>query len=110
MEAQDGEKTVKIEVDAQGGIKIESTEKKNGKDVTEKFAAKDLDDLKKNQPKGHEIYQQYERYLNRVGAIREALGELVALQAGPPDRAMPKPGHGGADDREPGTDLGRFDG
>ena len=68
LEAQNGDKSVKIEVDAQGAIQIESTEKKNGKDVTEKFAAKNVDELKKNNPKGHEVYQQYERYLNRVGA------------------------------------------
>ncbi len=70
IDAQDGEKTVKIEVDPQGEIKIASTEKKNGKDVTEKFAAKNMDELKKNHPKGHEIYQQYEGYINRAAAAR----------------------------------------
>ncbi len=87
VEVQDGEKTVKIEVDAQGGIKIESTEKKNGKDATEKYAAKNVDELKKNQPKGHVIYKQYERYVNRAAQDLEPL-EAAASEAAPPDRLL----------------------
>ena len=70
VEVQENDRTVKIQEHPKDGIHIEVTEKKNGKDVTEKFAAKNLDELKKNNPKGHEIYKQYERYMNRPEAAR----------------------------------------
>ena len=55
---EDG-KTVKIEDDPAKGIKIEVTEKQNGKEVTKKYEAKNAEDLKKNQPAGYELFKKY---------------------------------------------------
>ncbi len=55
---EDG-KTVKIQDDPAKGIKVELTEKQNGKEVTKKYDAKNVDDLKKNQPAGYELYKKY---------------------------------------------------
>jgi hypothetical protein len=56
--SEDGRK-IKIQDDPANGIKIESTEKENGKETTKKYEAKNADDLKKNQPAGYEIYKKY---------------------------------------------------
>ena len=54
---EDG-KTVKIVEDPARGIKIELTEKQNGKDVTKKYDAKNVEDLKKI-PAGYDLYKKY---------------------------------------------------
>ncbi len=55
---EDG-KTVKIVDDPAQGIKIEATEKQNGKEVTKKYEAKNAEELKKKQPAGYELYKKY---------------------------------------------------
>ncbi len=55
----DGDRKVKIVENPNGAIQIEVTEKKNGKETTRKYDAKNADDLKKNHPDGHKIYDQY---------------------------------------------------
>jgi len=55
---EDG-KTVKIVDDPAQGIKIEATEKQNGKEVTKKYEAKNVEELKKKQPAGYELYKKY---------------------------------------------------
>ena len=55
---EDG-KTVKIQDDPAQGIKIELTEKQNGKEVTKKYEAKNVEELKKKQPAGYELYKKY---------------------------------------------------
>ncbi|MEI8374967.1 MAG: hypothetical protein WCJ35_19255 [Planctomycetota bacterium] len=55
--SEDG-KTVKIQDDPAQGIKIELTEKQNGKEVTKKYDAKNVEELKK-QPAGYELYKKY---------------------------------------------------
>ncbi len=61
IEVHDGERSVKIHDDPAKGIKMEVTQKKDGKEVTEKFEAKDADDLKKNHPQAHKIYEEFSR-------------------------------------------------
>ncbi len=56
--SEDG-KNVKIQDDPAKGIKIELTEKENGKEVTKKYEAKNVEDLKKNHPAGYELYKKY---------------------------------------------------
>ena len=55
----DGDRKVKIVENPNGAIQIEVTEKKNGKETTRKYDAKNADELKKNHPDGHKIYNQY---------------------------------------------------
>jgi len=59
ISATDDGKTVKIKDDPAQGIKIELTEKQNGKEVTKKYEAKNVEQLKKNQPAGYELYKKY---------------------------------------------------
>lgn len=81
IEAQDGERKVKIHEDPNQGIKIEVTEKKDGKEVTEKYEAKNADELKKNHPEAHKIYEQY----NRNGGGIQIRANAVPVQP----RAVP---------------------
>ena len=56
--SEDG-KTVKILDDPAQGIKVELAEKQNGKEVTKKYDAKNVEELKKNHPAGYELYKKY---------------------------------------------------
>ena len=71
--ASDGDKTVKIEDDPAKGIKIESTDKVNGKEVTKKYEAKNVEELKKKQPDGYKLYKEYGDQGNG-GAMQLQLG------------------------------------
>ncbi len=59
IEVEENGRKIKINEDPNNGIKIEVTEKINGKEVTKKYEAKNADDLKKNHPEGHKIYEKY---------------------------------------------------
>ena len=76
IKATDGDKKVKIEDDPNNGIKIEYTDKVNGKEVTKKYEAKNVEDLKKKQPEGYKIYKEYDQQGNG-GAVQ------LNIQAGP---------------------------
>jgi hypothetical protein len=52
-------KTVKIQDDPAQGIKVELTEKENGKEVTKKYEAKNVEELKKKHPAGYDLYKKY---------------------------------------------------
>lgn len=66
MQNVNGVKTIKVEEngrkvqivdDPQNGIKMEVTEKVDGKEQTKKYEAKDADDLQKKHPDAHKIYE-----------------------------------------------------
>jgi hypothetical protein len=80
--SEDG-KTVKIEDDPGKGIKVELTEKVNGKEVTKKYSAKNAEELKKKQPAGYEIYKKYASDQGGNGALQ------LQIQAGGLMPAMP---------------------
>ena len=85
--SEDG-KTVKIQDDPAQGIKIELTEKQNGKEVTKKYEAKNVEELKKKQPAGYELYKKYGGEQPGNGAMQ------LRIQAGAGhcrSRAMPSP-------------------
>jgi hypothetical protein len=86
---EDGRK-VKISEDANRGIEIEVTDKENGKEVTKKYAAKTVEDLKKNEPEGYKIYEKYQ---NQGGAIQingiQLLPQAVPVPGLP--QAVPRP-------------------
>ena len=58
-EVQEQGKKITIQDDPNNGIKVEITEKKNGKDVTKKYSAKNKDELKKKHPEAYKVYQKY---------------------------------------------------
>ncbi len=59
IEVQEGERKIKIEIAPNNGIQMEVTEKKDGKQVTEKYAAKDEAELKKKHPEAHKLFEKY---------------------------------------------------
>ncbi|MGD0899278.1 MAG: hypothetical protein ABR915_15685 [Thermoguttaceae bacterium] len=75
IDAEEDGKKIKIVDDPQKGIKIEVTSKKDGKDVTEKYEAKDAEELKKKQPEGYKVYKQY-------GEGHGAGGAQIQIQVG----------------------------
>ncbi|MCA9070080.1 MAG: hypothetical protein KDA84_14205, partial [Planctomycetaceae bacterium] len=87
IEVTEGQREVKIIEDPQKGITVEITEQKNGKTATEKFEAKDADDLKKKHPKA---YEDYKKYSDQGNGIRLRFGRAAALPIG--GRAVPRIG------------------
>jgi hypothetical protein len=87
IKVTEGDKKVEIQDDGKGGdIKIEATEKVEGKDKTEKYEAKNLEELKKNHPEGAKLY---EKYSQNGGGI-----QIRAIQIQPgqlPNRFNPVP-------------------
>ena len=80
VEVEDGDRKVKIEDDPNKGIRVEITEKKNGREVTKGFEAKTEDDLKKNHPEAH---AEYEKYGNGFGLEVRAGGAVPINPAVP---------------------------
>jgi hypothetical protein len=58
IESQEKDKKVKIHDDPDKGIQIEVTETKDGKEETKKYEAKNAEELKKNHPEAHKIYEE----------------------------------------------------
>jgi hypothetical protein len=87
IKATDGDKTVKIEDDPVNGIKIACTDKVNGKEITKKYEAKNVDELKKKQPEGYKLYKEYGEQQGNMGAVQLQFGAapLLPMQPG----AMP---------------------
>lgn len=70
IDVDDNGKKFKLIEDPDKGIEGEITETKEGKEATEKFAAKDVDELKKKHPEAHKLYEQYAK----GGGIRVEIG------------------------------------
>ncbi|HTN77851.1 MAG TPA: hypothetical protein VL096_21480 [Pirellulaceae bacterium] len=68
IEAVEGDRTVKINTAAGGEIKMKVTEKKDGKDETKEYEAKNADELKTKHPEAHKLYEQYG--LQAAGGVR----------------------------------------
>jgi hypothetical protein len=66
METDDGQRKVKIVEDPDKGIEVEITQKQDGKETTEKFQAKNAEELAKKDPEIHRLYQN----MQNVGGMR----------------------------------------
>lgn len=84
IDAQDGNRKVKITDDPNNGIKMEITETKDGKDETKKYEAKNADELKKNHPDAHKLFEEY----SKPGGGIQIGG--IQLQPGFPPGALPQ--------------------
>jgi hypothetical protein len=80
IEHQDGDKITKVKDVPGGGIEAETTEKVNGKDITRKVEAKDLDDLKKKDADAARIYEQYGTRAARPGVANPILQNPDAIK------------------------------
>lgn len=58
IETDDGQRRIKIVEDANKGIQVEITEKKDGEDRMEKFQVKDGKELAERHPDAHAVYQR----------------------------------------------------
>lgn len=78
---EEANRKLKIVDSGAGGIKMEITETKDGKETTRKVEAKDADDLKKKDPDAHKIYEEFGKQANgiqiQIGAIPGAPGAPV---------------------------------
>lgn len=61
IEAEENGKKIKINDDPANGIKMEVTEKKDGKEATQKYEAKDAAELKTKHPEAHKLYEEYSK-------------------------------------------------
>ena len=84
IEADENGKKVRIDDDPQNGIKMEVTTQKDGKDITEKYEAKNADELKKNFPEAHKLYKQYSDGMGgNMGGIQIQMGKAIQIGGGP---------------------------
>lgn len=58
-EVKDKDRQVKIVDDPDKGLQLEVTETKDGKETTQKYEAKNADELKTKHAEAHKIYEQY---------------------------------------------------
>jgi hypothetical protein len=68
-------------------IKIEVTSKTNGKDSTEKYEAKDVEELKKKHPEAHKFYRGWENQGNPLGFPQGIPFNAVQIHL-PPDQQV----------------------
>jgi hypothetical protein len=94
INAVDDGKTVKIVDDPAQGIKVELTEKQNGKEVTKKYEAKNVEELKKL-PAGYDLYKKYVEGQPGNGIVVRAGGGILlpnnAVPVLPPGLGIPVP-------------------
>ena len=77
IEADEEGRSVKIKDDPNQGIKIEITEKKDGKEETKKYEAKNAEELKKNHPEAHKVYEEFSKQGNPIKI--QAFGGPIAV-------------------------------
>jgi hypothetical protein len=61
IDIKEQDRSIKIHEDPDKGITVEIVEKKDGKDVKEKYEAKDVAELKKKHPEAHKVYDKYHK-------------------------------------------------
>lgn len=81
---EEANRKIKIEDAGPGGIKMEITETKDGKETTRKVEAKDADDLKKKDPDAHKIFEEFKQQGN---AIQIQIGAMPGLPGAAPGAA-----------------------
>jgi len=59
IDVQDNGRKISIKEDANGAIEMNVTEKVNGQEQTQKFTAKNADELKQRHPEAEKLYQRY---------------------------------------------------
>jgi len=89
IEAEERNRKVKIVDDPKAGIKVEVTTEKNGKKTTEKYEAKDAEELKKKHPEAHKIYKQYEKTAGGMVVQVQVAGGNAPIRV--PRAAVPRP-------------------
>lgn len=92
-EVKDKDRQVKIVDDPDKGLTLEVTETKDGKETTQKYEAKNADELKTKHAEAHKIYEQYgakgaEIKIGGFGLV-PGIAPAVPLPIAPAPRAIP---------------------
>jgi hypothetical protein len=85
IDAEEADRKIKIHDDPAKGIEMEITEKKDGKDVIQKYEAKNAEELKTKHPEMHKLYEQYAK--GPAGGIR--IEAFAGGFPGIPGRVLP---------------------
>ncbi len=95
IEVVEGARTIKIEEDPAKSIKVKVTEKKDGKDETKEYEAKNAEELKEKHPEGHKLYEEYAKGAGgiRIEGLRieAAPGGFGGIVPGAPIRRLEPP-------------------
>jgi len=81
VEVEENGRKVKVVDDPKGGLQAEITETKNGKETTQKYSAKDADELKQKSPEAHKIYEQFGK--QAPNGVRVQIGGAIIPQQAP---------------------------
>jgi len=84
IEVTETDLKVKITEEPAGGVQLEVTRKKDGKESTEKYSAKSRDELKKKQPEAYRLYDKYAQQPNARIQVRTQPGVPGGVPAVPP--------------------------
>ncbi len=95
VKIEEGNRKIKINDGSGQPIKIEVTTRVNGKDSTEKYEAKDVDELKKKHPEAYRIYTEApppdQEVRNAILILRSSHMQIERLTKGDQvQRAMPE--------------------
>jgi hypothetical protein len=82
VEVDENGKIIKILDDPNNGITVTVTEKVDGKDKTSTYAGKTAEELKKNHPQAHDLYEKYTKNPLGLGNIQLRIGGGIQLQPG----------------------------
>jgi hypothetical protein len=88
IETDDGQRKVKIIEDPNKGIEVEITQKRDGKETTEKFQAENAEELAKKDPEIHKLYQK----MQNVGGMQIQAVPGRILPANPLQQRIPLQG------------------
>ena len=86
VEVEENGKKIQITETAKDGIKVTVTEKVDGKEKSESYAAKDADELKKKHPEAHKLYEKYAGNNNGAAVVIGNIqinGQALPMQALP---------------------------
>ncbi len=86
-EATENGRSVRIHEDPKKGITVDVTEKKDGQDVSRKYEAKDVAELKRKHPEAHKLYEKY----SQGGGIQIQAIQFPALQMQQVRAGLPLP-------------------
>jgi hypothetical protein len=82
-EVKDKDRQVKIVDDPDKGLQLEVTETKDGKETTQKYEAKNADELKTKHAEAHKIYEQYSQKGAEIKIGGFGFAPAVPLPIGP---------------------------
>ena len=92
IEAEENGRKVTIKEDQKNGIQMEVTEKKDGKETTKKYAAKNADELAKKHPDAHKLYKKYTgqpKFNIQLPNLQQAIPLIPGKNQLPPNFRLP---------------------